>query len=107
MCPLPGRKTVDDLELSSMPRLMLPATILSPQHLLKISQCAGILGLTKPEKRFLPNRQIRVRVGHMNQLGDAFILGQLAQTEYRSLFHVGLRVVLNRIGECRGSPFSC
>src|SRR5438045_3720041 len=90
-----------------MPRLMLPPSVLSLQHLLKISQSAGILGLTKPEERFLPNCQIRVRAGHMNQLRDALILGQLAQSEYGSLFHVGLRVILNRISERRGCPFSC
>src|SRR5580698_4482959 len=41
---------------------------LSLEHLLEICQGTRILGLTEPEERLFANCQIRVCVGHVNQL---------------------------------------
>jgi hypothetical protein len=62
--------------------------------------------LTQPEERLLANRQVRIRVGHMNQLGDALFFRQLAQCKHGFFLNGGFRIVLNGIGEGLRCPFS-
>src|ERR1700679_1383053 len=54
---------------------------------------ARVFGLAQPEDGLLADGGVGVVVGYMHELGDAFILGKLAQSEHRPLFNLHVGVV--------------
>src|SRR6267142_6141213 len=58
-----------------------------------------IPGLSEPEHSLLSNFAIAVVLGDFDQFRDAFFSWQLAEGEYRLLFHFGVRIVVNRAGD--------
>src|SRR5882724_4306106 len=61
-------------------------------------QGARIVGLTEPEHGLLSNLAIAVVLGDFDQFRDAFFSWQLAEGEYRLLFHFGVRIIVDCAG---------
>src|SRR6266403_1871453 len=62
-------------------------------------QGSRIVVLAEPEHGLLSNFAIAVVLGDFDQFRDAFFSRQLAEGEYRLLFHFGVRIVVNCAGD--------
>src|SRR6267378_4234932 len=70
------------------------------EYFLEKLQGARIVGLAEPEHGLLSYFAIAVGLSDFDQFRDAVFSWQLAEGEYRLLFHFGVRIVVNRAGDC-------